>query len=226
MRKLLITTALAIAARADIVIDLKNGVVNETYSTAGAPTPVSDTGNPAYSETSGYAKVLLTKKSTSGCPSTPYEAKVEINLAPAGATPLTKMSILVEYEGIPSLWHTHIGDDTINDGYGGGAGLKGSAELQVLDQDVAVYSTGLAPGKVDKLYGGQLRLTEGSLHFNIADQSLSIGQPYTVLGSPYLKQLFDFGAADKKIYAAFNRVVSDGSPRKGCGAKKVHLSFE
>ncbi len=223
MRKLLITFALALGVRADIVIDLQNGVVTETFNVLGNP-PLSGLGNPPYVST--YATVRLDKKPGAGCASTPYEARVDINLAPASENPLSKVSILVEYEGTPSLWHTHIGDDSTNDGYGGGSGLKGVAELQIVDQNLAVYSIGLAPGKVDKLYGADLRLTEGSLHFSVADQMLTVGQPYTILTSPFQKQLYDFSAPDKKIFAAFNRVIADGSPRKGCGAKNIHLSFE
>ena len=212
-------------ARGDVVIDLKNGVVTETFNVAGKA-PVSDDGLGGYVESSNYAKITLAKKPGSGCPGTPYEARVDVNLAPANETPLNKVSIFVEYEGTPSLWHTHIGDDVDNNGYGGGSTLNGVSELQIVDQDLSVYSVGLAPGKVDKLYGAQLRLTEGGLHLNIANQEIAIGQPYTVLQSPFQKQLFDFGAPDKKIFAGFNRVVANDASRKGCGVKKVHLSFE
>ncbi|MFN0106452.1 MAG: hypothetical protein ACKV2U_30720 [Bryobacteraceae bacterium] len=210
----------------DVIIDLKNGVVTETFNTAPLPAAISGDGLAGYQESSGYAGVTLAKKTGSGCSSTPYEAHVMVNLAPASKTPLKKLSILVEYEGTPSQWHTHIGDDAANNGYGGGNGLAGIAELQVVGQDLAVYSVGLAPGKVDKLYGAQVRLTEGALHFNVANQELSIGQPYTILQSPYQKQLFDFGATDKKLFAGFNRVIANDPSRTGCGAKKVHLSFE
>ncbi|MEO6037307.1 MAG: hypothetical protein ABIQ93_02770 [Saprospiraceae bacterium] len=212
--------------RGDVIIDLKNGVVTETFNTAPLPAAISDDGLAGYQESSGYATVKLAKKAGSGCPDTPYEARVVMNLAPVDRTPLKKLSILVEYEGTPSLWHTHIGDDEANNGYGGGSGLKGVAELQVVGQDLAVYSTGLAPGKVDKLYGAQVRPTEGALHVNVLNQELSIGPPYTVLQSPFQKQLFDFGATDKKLFAGFNRVIANDLARTGCGAKKVHLSFE
>lgn len=211
---------------ADVVIDLKNGVVTETFNTAPLPATISDDGQAGYQESSGYATVKMAKKTGAGCPGTPYEAHVVMNLAPADKTPLKKLSILVEYEGTPSLWHTHIGDDAANNGYGGGSGLKGVAELQIVGQDLAVYSAGLAPGKVDKLYGAQLRPTEGSLHFNVMNQELSISQPYTILQSPFQKQLFDFSAPDKQLFAGFNRVIANDPSRIGCGAKKVHLSFE
>jgi hypothetical protein len=217
---------LASGARADVVIDLKNGVVTETFNTAVAPAPVSDDGAVGYQDSAGYARVTLAKKSGAGCAATPYEAVVEVNLTPSSKSPLNKLSVLVEYEGTPSLWHTHLGDDINNNGYGGGSALTGVSELQVVDQNLAVYSIGLAPGKVDKLYGAQLRLTEGALHFNVTNQALSIGQPYTILQSPYQKQLFDFSAPDSKIFAGFNRVIANDPSRKGCGAKKVHLSFE
>ncbi len=209
--------------RADIVIDLKNGVVTETYPHVSLA-PVS-AGSGVYLSSDGYAKVTLVKKA-SGCSSTPYEARVDINLSPSGHTPVARLSVLVEYEGRPSGWTTHIGDDALNDGYGGGTQLKGVAEVQVLEQNLSIYSIGLAAGVVDRLAFSSMRLTEGSLHLNIADQSLTSGQPALTIDSKNLRQLFDFGQPDKTLFAAFNRVISNFSERKGCGARRVVLGFE
>ncbi|MFN7923260.1 MAG: hypothetical protein U0Q16_24375 [Bryobacteraceae bacterium] len=216
---------LASTLRADIVIDLQNGVITETFGST-TPSPTASAG-PNFVSNGGYANVRIDKKGT-GCPASmpQYEAKVEVNLAPANVGPVQKMSVLVEYEGKPTGWTTHLGDDTNNNGFGGGTSLDGVSELQVLEQNLAVYSKGLGVGEVDKILGSQLRLTEGALHFNVSDQVLTIGQPYTRLESPNQKHLFDFSQGDKRIYAAFNRVIQDGSSRKGCGAKKVHIVFE
>ncbi len=227
MRQLLwtaiLTAALSGAMRADIVIDLKTGIVTETYATT-APPPVSSAG-PVYNTSDGYARVNLAKKA-SGCTITPYEAMVEINLTPQNSAAISRVSVTVEYEGKPSGWTTHLGDDVRNDGYGGGSAILGVAEAQAIGETFYVYSTGLAGGIVEKVIESKMRLTEGSLHFNISDQKLTYGQPNTVLNSGNLKQLFDFGSADKRVFVAFNRVISYRSDRAGCGARRVILAFE
>ncbi|MBL8241135.1 MAG: hypothetical protein JNM66_27180 [Bryobacterales bacterium] len=217
----------SISARADVIVDLKNGVVTETFNTAPSPAPVSDDGISGYTDTAGYSTVKLIKKPGAGCATTPYEAVVEFHLTPGnGVAAMKKLSVLVEYEGTPTGWNTHLGDDVNNNGYGGGTSLQGVAELQVVGEELSMYTSAFAPGAVDKLFGSSLKLSEGSLHFNVANQSLTVGQPYTILGSNFQKALFDFTAADKKLYAGFNRVIANDLSRKGCGAKKVHLVFE
>lgn len=217
----------SLPVHADIVIDLKNGVVTETFN-AALPVPVSSKAlSPGYGDSAGYVNVVLVQKPLAGCAVTPYEALATVNLSPGnGQAPMKKLSVLVEYEGTPTGWTTHLGDDIANDGYGGGSGIAGVAELQVLEQDLSVYSSGFGVGLVDKLFGSSLRLAEGALHFNVANQSLAIGQPYTVLDSKFQEKLFDFTVGDKKLFAAFNRVISGRTDRRGCGAKKVHLVFE
>lgn len=216
----------SIPVRADVIIDLKNGVVTEIFNTA-TTAAISSDAVAGYTDSSGYSKVRLIKKPNSGCATTPYEAVVEFNLAPGeGTADMKKLSVLVEYEGTPSGWNTHLGDDIRNDGYGGGTSLSGVAELHVQGEELSMYTSAFAAGAVDKVLGSSLKLTEGALHFNIANQSVTIGQPYTILESKYQKALFDFDAGDKKLYAGFNRVIADNTSRKGCGAKKVHLVFE
>lgn len=210
---------------ADIVIDLKNGVVTETFNTAPTPQPISSDATSGFTDSAGYATVQLAKKSIGAC-STPYEGLVEINLSPSGQPPATRFRIQVEHEGTPTGWTTHVGDDANNDGFGGGSGLTGVAELQVLNQSLAVYTIGFNPGEVDKLYGSQLRLTDGALDFTLSDQSLTAGPPRTIIGTPNQKQLFDFSAPDKKMYAAFNRVINGRADRTGCGARRVVITFE
>lgn len=219
--------ALAIPAMAaDLIIDLQNGVVTETFNSAPTPAPVSG-GGTTFTDSQGYARVTLVKKA-GGCSTTPYEAKVEVSLQPSGSgvAPVQKLSVLVQHEGDPVGWSTHLGDDNNNDGFGGGSGLTGVAEVQVLDQVLGVYTEGFNPGQVDRLFQSQLRLNEGTLHFNVSNQQVSIGPPNTIINTTNQKQLFDFSSSDKKLYVAFNRVIRDGvSNRSGCGAKRAVLSF-
>jgi hypothetical protein len=207
--------------RADVYIDLKNGTIYD-IPTSGVPTGGTTT------LTTAYAKVTLQK--SANCTTTPWEAHVEMNLNPINTNipPAKRVSLTVEYEADPTGWTTHIGDDTNNDGYGGGTGLKGVAEIQVVGDLLSVYSVGLSAGVVDKILSSKMRLHEGALHMNVMDQYFSYGNPATVLESKYLKQLFTLTDpnGDQRIFAGFNRVIRDGSPRKGCGAKKVLLGFE
>ena len=215
--------AAAFTLSADVVIDLKTGIVTETVASG---TPISSPG-PSYNTSDGYARVDIAKKG-SGCTSTPNEALVEVNLSPANEAPVSRLSVTVEYEGKPSGWTTHLGDDVNNDGYGGGSGVQGVAEAHTIGETFYVYSTGLSVGNVEKVIESKLRLTEGALHFNVSDQRLTFGQPYTVLDSGNLKQLFDLtgASADKKLYLGFNRVIRYRSDRIGCGARRVILAFE
>jgi len=213
------------AYAADVVIDLKNGVVTETFNTAPAPPPISSVASTGFTDSAGYATVRLAKKSVGAC-ATPYEGMVEINLAPSGFPPVSKFRIQVEHEGTPTGWTTHIGDDAANDGFGGGSALAGVAELQVVNQNLSVYTIGLNPGEVDKLYGSQLRLTDGALDFTLSDQTLTVSPPRTIISTPNQRQLFDFSAQDKKMFAAFNRVISGRPDRAGCGARRVAITFE
>jgi hypothetical protein len=215
----------AISLFADVVVDLKTGIVTETFANT-TNSPVSSAG-PNYTTGDSYARVNVTKKA-SGCTTTPHEALVEVNLSPSGGTPITRLSVTVEYEGKPSGWTTHLGDDVDNDGFGGGTSVQGVAEAHTIGETFYVYSTGLAVGSVEKVIESKLRLTEGALHFNVSDQKLTFGQPYTVLDSGNLKQLFDLtgSTADKKLYLGFNRVINYRADRVGCGARRVILAFE
>lgn len=214
----------SLSAQADIIIDLKTGIVTETFA-GTSPAPISSNG--PYTSSDNYARVSIAKKG-SGCTTTPFEALVEVNLTPATAAPMTRLSVTVEYEGKPSGWTTHLGDNIANDGFGGGTTIRGVAEAHLIGEKFYVYSTGLSSGIVEKILESKMRLTEGSLHFNVSDQKLTFGQPNTVLDSGNLKQLFDLSgtAVDKWVYLGFNRVISYRSDRVGCGAKRVILAFE
>ncbi|MEZ5356602.1 MAG: hypothetical protein R2762_28535 [Bryobacteraceae bacterium] len=209
---------------ADIVIDLKQGVVTETFNTAPTPAPVSGNGLSGFTDSAGYATVKLNQKSTGACP-TGFEAVVDVNLNPTGFPAVKTVRLQIEHEGTPAGWTTHIGDDPQNNGFGGGTGLQGIAEVQILDQTVSVYTTAFNPGEVDRLYSGALRLTDGSYGLTVSDQKVTLGNPRTIVETANQRQLFTLPGTDGKLYIGLNRVIADG-PRKGCGVKRAVLSFE
>jgi len=105
-----------------------------------------------------------------------------------------------------------------------------AAEVQVVNQLLSVFDfkRGIA---VEDLLSQQLSLTNGSLKFGVADQTLAVGQPRTILATPGTKALFTIPdpfapPADRyKIYGGFNRVVNlnNHPDRIGCGARFVTI---
>jgi hypothetical protein len=151
-------------------------------------------------------------------------------------TPLTDLKqraafFTVEYEGTPWNWGADIGDAVSDDGYGGGQlwDPERAAEVQVQNQQLTVYNDPQIPGQVDSMLNQQLSLTNGTLKFGIANQTLAVGQPRTILATPVTKTLFQIpdppaGADQWKIYAGFNRVVNpinSTAYRYGCGVRTV-----
>ncbi len=228
----LLIAAIGFAAicQSEVVVDLKTGRITDV---AANPNPVRSTTG---SYSNAYVTVTVTKIGT--CPATPYEARVDVNFkpsTPAGTPQIKRANFTVEYEGptekdpnIPYGWVTHIADDPTNNGYGGGNGLDGVAEMQIVDQNLTMYSNGIAAGVVDAIFTQQLRLANGSMRFEVSDQLLTIGQPYTDVDGSATKRLFQIPDAknDYRIYAGFNRVVANGVDRKGCGARRVLVDWE
>ncbi len=139
----------------------------------------------------------------------------------------------VEYEGTPSLWTVDIGDAATDDGYGGAdvTDPSAAAEVQVVNQLLSVFdfNRGIA---VEDLLSQQLALTNGSLKFGVADQTLAVGQPRTILATPGTKALYQIPdplaqplGTGYQIYGGFNRVVNlnNHPERVGCGAKYVTI---
>ena len=230
IQKQILTAAFFVAAavaplRADVVIDLKTGLITDTK------TPVAQA---VASYTSPYFSVTMNKTTT--CPATPWEALVTINMKPTGtgAPPEVKVaSIDVTFDGpsngpasaaLPTGWAVHIGDDPTNDGYGGGGALDGgAAEVHITNQQVLVYSSALDVGVVEKVIQQDLQPGSGSINFEVGNQWLSWGNPYNELDSAAAKKLFQIPDkyGDYKIYAAFNRVISGRADRKGCGTRRA-----
>jgi hypothetical protein len=168
-----------------------------------------------------------------GCPGLWYEAHFDINLKPPNPAtdPARTAYITAEYQGTPYGWTVDIGDSPADNGYGGNDGTaEKAAEVQVVDQTLGVYDDNTQVyGQVDNMLNQQLALTNGSLKFTITDQTLTFGEPRTVLATPVTKLLYTLpDAADPNgpyfIYAAFNHVIETAVDRKGCGVRSVTIS--
>lgn len=207
-----------------LVIDLTNGSIVDL----GPATPVRATNTYVMP----YATVQTAVART--CPETPYQARVDVNFAPGNAPVLKRARLTVEYEGnstravkLPNGWTTHIGDDPNNDGFGGGSGLNNVAEAHVLDQNLSVYSSATNPGEVDRVVYQELRLANGAVKYDFANQYFSWGQPFNEVDATNGKKLFEVGTpgSDTHVYLGLNRVIRNGSTRIGCGAKRAILEF-
>lgn len=144
--------------------------------------------------------------------------------------------VWLDYDGTAEGWSLNIGDSDTNNGFGGDAGTAGgqNAEVEVLDQEINVYNASNNPVDVDQIVKQGIAIRDGALRFTVQDQQLTWGQPYNVISSPDLQQLFSLpqnpGAAeDRVIYVGLNRVVAPlGGPasRTGCGVSKALVMFE
>lgn len=136
--------------------------------------------------------------------------------------------IWLQYEGEPSGWTLNVGDSATNNGFGGDAGTTAhNAELQVLDDNLAVYNAADIALDVDRWTSQTLALFDGALNVVVSNQHVTWSQPYSDHDSQGLERLFaipDETADGRKIYLGVNRVVSD-TGRSGCGARRVIVSF-
>ncbi len=212
-------------SKGPLLVDLTTGSIFDLGTTT--PTKAANT------YTMPYATVVTTNVKT--CPETPYQARIDVNLAGTnGVAAAKRLRLTVQYDGpstrepkLPTGWVTHIGDDPQNDGFGGGTSLVSVAEAHVTDQNLAVYSSAVNPGEVDRVAYQELRLAKGALQFDVANEYFSWSQPFNEIDATNGKKLFQIGTngADSKLYVGLNRVVRDGSTRIGCGAKRALLEF-
>lgn len=160
-----------------------------------------------------------------GCDTNFWKAAVvQVNVPPE----CSGVTVWVEYAGTPVGFSVNIGDSETNDGFAGDAGslpIGQNAELQVLHEDLTVYSNATAP-PVDTLAVQHLALRDGALKFVVQNQSVSWGNPYSVLATPSLQKLFHLptdGSGNRTIYVGLNRVISpvnaQNTFRNGCGAR-------
>jgi hypothetical protein len=168
--------------------------------TAGPIVPTTDP-NPLCS---GWSKTTLTLQIPTGC---------------------TKAVVLVGYDGLPVDWTLDIGNSPSNDGFGGDAGNNGghNAELWILGANLEVANASTDPTKVDNpLIIQTLGLQDSGLQFNVMNQAISWGNPYTLLQTPASQNLF----FPPTIYIGVNQVVAGDPGRDGCGLRTVLISFE
>lgn len=155
-------------------------------------------------------------------------AVVQVNVPPE----CSGVTVWVEYAGLPAGFTVNIGDSETNDGFAGDAGslpIGQNAELQILHEDLTVYSNATAP-PVDTLAVQHLALQDGALKFVVKDQSVSWGNPYSILSTPSLKKLFYLptdGSGNRTVYVGLNRTISPANgqnlSRNGCGARHAIL---
>jgi hypothetical protein len=213
----LAAASMQVASAQQYVIDLKsssapavpaplgNAITVENWS----PLPASGTG------------------SVQGCAAGWYRARLKLDLNAAQAK---QARIVVEYEGQPQGWTSHIAGAPNTDGYGGGD--ADAAEMHITsfdnnDDRLLVYSRPFFGQGVEKLLERQVSVRDGAAKFIVANQKVSFGQPFETLESPFSKTLFTIDPnGDGTIYAAFNRVVSGRTDRNGCGARRVLISFQ
>jgi hypothetical protein len=163
-----------------------------------------------------------------------WATTVKVNL-----TGFTTACFTLEYEGTPAGWSFHVGDDSTNDGFGGGSpGLSSSvAELQILEEVMAMYSIALGPGVVDQLAIQQLSLLNSSLKICVADDLVTWGNPAGGVNTTNSKIGFQIpdnapatgfsaaGNGNREIFAGFNRVVN-GTARNGVGLARVLITVQ
>jgi hypothetical protein len=183
--------------------------------------------DPVYPAASRNIAPIVIDADNPNCTPGPFAAVVQVNIPDA----CTGVSVLVEYGGLPDGWTVNIGDSPTNNGFAGDSGslpTGQNAEVQILDEDLSVYSAASAP-PVDRLATAHLALTDGWVRFVVKDQYLSWGQPFSDVETPSLGKLFFIptppvtAPANRTIYVGLNRVIlpvgAPSSSRNGCGAR-------
>ena len=155
---------------------------------------------------------------------------------PGAPNTCAQANIVVEYEGTPKLWSLNLGDSPTNDGHAGDAGTtKHEAEVWILGENLSLAPADtLAPALTidNPLVLQHLALTDSALKLVVKNQSVSWGQPFSLVQEPATKNLFAIPdttvpAADQRaIYLGLNRVITGRSDRTGCGARRVLITFQ
>ncbi len=143
------------------------------------------------------------------------------------------VEVWLDYASEPHDWTLNIGDSATNNGYGGDAGTLPAgqnAEVQILNQQLTVYSAADNPADVDAIVSESLALTQGALRFEVGDQSLAWGQPLTALETPDLHRLFFLPSTpvapeNRDIYIGLNRTIASPG-RDGCGLRRAMVMFD
>jgi hypothetical protein len=153
-------------------------------------------------------------------------------------TGFTRACFSLDYEGTPVGWTLNVGDNSDNDGLGGGSALSSSvAEIQILEEIMSMFSIALGPGVVDQLVTQRLRLLDGAFKICVGDDLVTWGHPAGALNTTNSKLGFQIpdlapatgfsgaGNGNREIFAGFNRVVN-GTARNGVGLARVVITLE
>jgi hypothetical protein len=191
--------------------------------------------SPALASYFSYANAgsLTAAPVVAGCPAAAgwKMAALKVVLPPT----CTQANVVVEYEGQPFGWSTHIGDSLTNDGHAGDAGTtEREAEIWVFNENLSLAAANLlVPLGIDNpLTTQHLSLTNAALKFVVKDQFVSWGQPYGFVQMPATRNLFSIPdltvpAADQRaIYLGLNRVIHGPGARTGCGARRVLVTLQ
>ena len=223
---LLVFVAAALPATGDAAPQLV-AFINLRNTPSVAPTFI-----PVGSAVTGLSGLTLSPNA--GNDGTFFMIAVKVDL-----TGFTRACFTLDYEGTPVGWTLNVGDDSTNDGFGGGnPGLSSSvAELQILEEIMTMFSITLGPGVVDQLATQRLRLTDGAFKVCVGDDLVSWGNPAGAVNTANSKIGFQIpdnapattfspaGNGNRDIFAGFNRVVS-GTARNGVGLARVLITLE
>ncbi len=163
------------------------------------------------------------------CPPAANWKRATLRIAiPAGCT---QANMVVEYEGLPAGWSVNVGDSATNDGFAGDAGTHApdNAELWVLAEDLSVVNGSSNAAAINNpLVKDHLALTDGALKFVVRNEYVSWGQPYNSVQALATKDLFAIpGTGDgRTIYLGLNQVITGRADRRGCGARRVLVTFK
>ena len=200
------------------------------YLDLKGPTPLCTTGTflPHVSLLSPCAPIAPVP-AIAACPAAAGWKRATLRISiPAGCT---QANVVVEYEGLPVGWTVNLGDSVSNDGFAGDAGTNApdNAELWVLNEDLSVANGSSIAAAIDNpLVKDHLALTDGALKFVVRNEFVSWGQPYNSVQTPASKNLFAIpGTGDgRTIYLGLNQVITGRFDRRGCGARRVLVTFK
>ncbi len=169
------------------------------------------------------------------CPAASYQAVVAQVNVPVGCT---GVSVWVQYDAVPQGFTLDLGDSQTDDGFGGDGGslpAGQNAELQVLNNNLTIYSASSIAADVVPLATQTLALQNGALNVVAKDQFVSWGEPYSAISTPVTQQLFFLPANptspdNRTLYVGLNRVIdpTNGTDtiRNGCGARRAMLVIQ
>ncbi len=203
-------------------LDLKTGAAAATLP--ALPTPIAFTT----AASPGGSGLPTAVPNTAACPTAAGWKQAALKIViPAGCT---QVNVVVEYEGLPSLWTVDLGDSPTDNGFGGDSGsTPHNAELQVVDENLSLINGSGNAALIDNpLVTAHMALTDSALKFVVKDQFVSWGNPYTFVQTPASKNLFSFSdpADPRTVYLGLNRVVQANSGRTGCGARRALITFK